>query len=345
MKRYALVLYSLLLILPGFGQLLQPVTWEMSSTQTGVNEYTLIFKASIQEGWKLYSHDLPENGPIPTSLIFEKLPTGVQLVGEMEELGRMEEQVEPLFNDMLIKFYHKRLTLRQKVKISGNATLSGYIDYMSCDDKQCIALSQDFTFDLQGVSGNLVTDPNADYSKVKDPVQWNITSEKINDNAYWINFSAAISPTWKLYSQASPEGGAQPMRFYFDNAGQGYQLVGKVEEIGHLEVKPEPLFENKVLRYYHDKVTMRQQIKLDSANAVIKGYVDYQTCDAMQCLFKQKDFSLQLTAEGIVVQETAVPADAGVARFGDFKVDTAFARNALCDSEISAQVTDARGRN
>lgn len=349
MKRYALAVCAFLIPMlfgtAGYGQLLQPVTWEMSSTQTGVNEYTLIFKASIQEGWKVYSHDLPENGPIPTSLIFDKLPSGVQLVGEMEELGRMEEQVEPLFNDMLIKFYHKRLTLRQKVKISGNSTITGYIDYMTCDDKQCIAMSQDFSFELQGVSGNLVTDPNADYSKVKDPVKWSIGSEKINDTEYWITFSASISPTWKLYSQASPEGGAQPMKFYFENAGSGYQLIGKVEESGHLEVKPEPLFENKVLRYYHDKAVMRQRVKLDSANAVITGYLDYQTCDAMQCLFKQKDFTLQLSAEGLVVQETALPADTSASRFGAFQVDTAFARNALCDASAGAQITDASGKS
>jgi len=157
MKRIAVVVLFSLLSTLSFGQLLEPVKWEISQSQSGINEYILIFKASVQEGWKIYSHDLPETGgPIPTNLIFENLPSGVQLVGEMEELGRMEEQQEPLFDNMVVKYYHKRLTLRQKIKISGNVTISGYIDYMTCDDAQCIAQTKDFSIQLEGQSGNLV---------------------------------------------------------------------------------------------------------------------------------------------------------------------------------------------
>jgi len=345
LQRAALFIFSLFFSLSSFGQLLQPVNWEFSSTQTGVNEYTLIFKATIEEGWKVYSHEIPENGPIPTSLVFENLPAGVQLIGEMEELGRMEEQVEPLFDNMLIKFYHKRLTLRQKVKISGNTTISGYVDYMSCDDKQCIALSKDFTFTLEGVSGNLVTDPNANYGQIKNPVTWTIGSEKINDTEYWITYSATIAPTWKLYAQSSPEGAARPMVFIFENDGAGYTRIGKVEEIGDLEVKPEPLFENKITRYYHDKVLMRQRVRMDSANAVISGYIDYQTCDATQCKFMQKDFTLSLSASGGLVEAIDTTVQNTGQTFAEFKVDTSTAKYAQCDTEISAQITDAGGRN
>ena len=347
MKRIAVVVLFSLLSSLSFGQLLEPVKWEVSQSQTGINEYILIFKATVQEGWKIYSHDLPESGgPIPTNLVFEKLPAGVQLVGEMEELGRMEEQQEPLFDNLLVKYYHKRLTLRQKIKISGTTTITGYIDYMTCDDAQCISQTKDFSIQLEGQSGNLVTDPNADYSKVKMPVTWNIGSEKINDQEFWITFDAKITPTWKLYSQNSPEGGARPMVFTFENAGQGYTRVGKVEEIGHLEVKPEPLFENKVLQYFHDKATMRQRVKLDSAKAIITGYIAYQTCDASQCLFMQKDFTLELSKEGLVIQETVIPADTlGAERFGAFKVDTAHAKYAECDTEVGTQITNAGGRN
>ncbi len=346
MKRFVAVCLFTLLSSLSFGQLLEPVKWEISSTQTGINEYILIFKASVEEGWKIYSHDLPaEGGPIPTSLVFENLPAGVQLVGEMEEMGRMEEHPEPLFDNMVIKFYKKRLTLRQAVKITGTTTITGYIDYMTCDDMQCINPTKDFSITLQGQSGNLVTDPNANYGNVKNPVTWNIGSEKINEQEYWITFNASITPTWKLYSQFSPEGGARPMEFIFENAGQGYQRIGKVEEIGHLEVKPEPLFENKVLKYFHDKATMRQRIKLDSAEATITGYIAFQTCDATQCLFMQKDFSLKLSSAGLVIEETVVPVDTNTAaRFGEFVVDTTYIKNAPCETEITGQITDASGK-
>ncbi len=346
-KRLSIAVFALFLSITSFAQLLQPVTWEISSTQTGVNEYTLIFKAAVQEGWKIYSHDNPaEGGPIPTSLVFENLPAGVQLVGEMEELGKREEQKEPLFDNMLIKFYHKRVTLRQKVKISGNTKISGYIDYMSCDDAQCISLSKDFTFELEGVSGNLVTDPNANYSQIKYPVTWTIGSEKINDNEYWITYAAKVAPTWKLYSQASPVGAARPMVFHFENEGAGYTLIGKVEEIGHLEVKKEALFENKTTKFYHDEAVMRQRVRIDSANATIMGYLEYQTCDATQCKFLQKDFNLSLSSAGGLVESVSeIAVDSGTVTFAEFVVDTAYAKNAQCDTEVSAQITDASGRN
>lgn len=343
MKRLLIALCSLFLFTNVKAQILEPVKWEVSSTQTGVNEYVLIFKATVQEGWKIYSHSVPENGPIPTSLIFENLPAGVQLVGEMEELGRMEEQQEPLFDNNIIKFYHKRLTLRQAVKISGNAKITGYIDYMSCNDQTCTALSYDFSFDLEGQSG-FVQVPGSDYANVKYPVTWKIGSEKLNDNEYYITYSATIVPTWKLYAQTSPEGAARPMKFIFENDGQGYTRIGGIEEIGHMEEKKEQLFENKTVRFYHDEVMMRQRIRIDSANANIIGYIDYQTCDATQCKFMQKDFNLALSATGLIETGSTTPIDTGGMKFGAFAVDLKYAENAMCEGEVNAQITNATGK-
>lgn len=345
-------LFRLVLVLlfaqQAHAQLLQPVKWEMSAIQSGgVNEYILIFKATIDEGWKVYSKDVPKDGPLPTVLVFEDLPAGVELVGESEELGRMEEEVEPLFNNQVIKFYHKRLTLRQKVKITSSVTIKGYIDYMTCSTS-CIPLSEEFSFNLEAI-----TNPNnnnylgIDYSKVKEPVKWEISTEKISDTVYWLKFNATIAPTWKLYSQNSTQGGARPMVFHFENAGTNYYLDGKVQELGHAETKPEPLFENKILTFYHDKAEMRQKIVLDSANAIITGYIEYQTCDATMCTFLNKDFKIQISnGKAVTIENTIDQGNTAVpVKFGDFEVDTAYANNAVCDGDVTAQITDASGKS
>ena len=342
-KRFLGLFLAIFFIQQSNAQLLDPVKWEMSSTQSGVNEYILIFKASIDEGWKVYSKDVPEHGPLPTVLVFENLPAGVELVGESEELGRMESEVEPVFENKVINSYKKRLTLRQKVKISGNTTITGYIDYMTCSTS-CIALSEEFSFTLEGQAG--ATNTGINYADVKEPVKWNIITEKISDSAYWIIYKATITPTWKLYSQNSPKGGAQPMQFVFENAGINYRLEGKVEELGHVENKPEPLFENKVLKFYHDKAEMRQKVILDSANAVISGYIDYQTCDPSQCIYQNKDFNITISNGQVISTETPVDTAAtGSVTFGDFKVDTAYANNAVCEGAASAQITNASGKS
>lgn len=328
-------------------QILEPVQWEISQSATGLNEYTLIFKASIEEGWKVYSKDVPENGPLPTTLVFESLPEGVELVGEMEELGRMEEEVDEFFDNQVIKFYKKRLTLRQKLKITKDVTITGYLDYMTCSNV-CINPTYDFSFTLtaEKTSGENI-DPSIDYSKEKNPVKWNISTEKISDKEYWLKFKAEISPTWKLYSQNSPKGGAQPMKVNFESQVSTYQLVGKVEEIGELETKAEPLFENKVLKYYHGKVELRQKIQVDSPNAVISGFIDYQVCDASQCLYGQKDFNLKLDGETIaeiIPSIDTTPTTQNIFS-ADFKIDTAYANNAQCEGYVSGQITDARNKS
>ena len=346
-KKFFQFLLAILFINQTHAQLLKPVKWETSVTASGVpNEYILIFVAAIDEGWKLYSHDVPEDGPIPTSLIFEDLPEGVELIGEMTELGRKEEEVEPLFQNQVIKFYHKKLVLKQTVKISKDVTVKGYIDFMSCDDKQCMAFSHDFSFDLTAIANNHNGNFIENYSNIKDPVTWKISTEKINDSEYWLKFNATVAPTWKLYSQDSPEGGAQPMKFVFENTGTNYQLIGKAEEIGHAENKPEPLFENKITKYYHEKLEVRQKIKVDSANATISGYIDFQTCDAIQCKFGAKDFTFKLNGDVIIevidTESGSLETPANI--FGNFVVDTAYARQAQCDPKIDQEITNANNK-
>jgi thiol:disulfide interchange protein DsbD len=331
-------------------QILEPVKWEVSQSATGFNEYTLIFKAKIDEGWKVYSKDVPKNGPIPTSIIFENLPEGVKLIGQMEELGSADEAADEFFDNQIIKSYKKRLTLRQKISITQDVKVSGYIDYMSCDVSKCIPLAHEFTFELtaEKTSGQNI-DTTIDYSKLKNPVTWKISTEKISEQEYWLKFKANIAPTWKLYAQSSPKGGAQPMQLHFDNNGKtNYILLGKAEEIGELETKAEPLFENKILKYYHGEVELRQKIRIDSSQAVISGYISYQTCDASQCLYGQKDFTLAL--DGGSIAEVVLSADTSMQTQQQrlpaaFVIDTAFAKNAQCETASQSQITDASNKS
>ncbi|MBC8046885.1 MAG: hypothetical protein H7Y00_08825 [Fimbriimonadaceae bacterium] len=66
----------------------------------------------------------------------------------MQELGSGIESMEPLFDNITVKFYNKTFTLRRTVKIKKDITLVGYIECMTCDDRQCTAEYYDFKFDL-----------------------------------------------------------------------------------------------------------------------------------------------------------------------------------------------------
>jgi len=132
----------LLFVLLGFGntygQILEPVHWEFSASESGENEYTLIFKATIDEGWKIYGLDIAPGGPIPTSIHFED-SASIQFVDSLQVLGHMEGPTyEPLFEMNLTWWKHKAI-FRQKVKVpESGQVIRGFVEFMTCDDKQCL---------------------------------------------------------------------------------------------------------------------------------------------------------------------------------------------------------------
>ena len=48
-----------------------PINWSTSVIDNGNNEYTLVTKGVIKDGWRLYAQTLPEGGALPTEFVFE----------------------------------------------------------------------------------------------------------------------------------------------------------------------------------------------------------------------------------------------------------------------------------
>ena len=66
------ILFIVVLVFPTllFSQIFNPVTWEFSKKDLGGGDYELIFKASIEDGWYLYSQFIEDDGPLPTTFTF-----------------------------------------------------------------------------------------------------------------------------------------------------------------------------------------------------------------------------------------------------------------------------------
>ena len=73
-------------------------TWQ---NQLSENEVELIFKASIDEHWHLYSQDIADDGPVPTSFTF--IIDGDTSVKVLEEPNAIEEY-DPNF-EMVLKYF------------------------------------------------------------------------------------------------------------------------------------------------------------------------------------------------------------------------------------------------
>ena len=116
-----------------------PVDWVFEKEKTGENEYLLKVRATIDDGWYVYSQDIDEGGPIPTSFYFNEIE-GVEYTGEVEEVSdyRVEGQ-DPIFQ-MFVTKYKKEVTFVQRAIVEpGVGMITGEFEYMTCDDIRCLA--------------------------------------------------------------------------------------------------------------------------------------------------------------------------------------------------------------
>ena len=51
-------------------QILTPVHWSYAAKRTGKNEAVVFIKATIDDGWHIYSQTVKDGGPIKTSFTF-----------------------------------------------------------------------------------------------------------------------------------------------------------------------------------------------------------------------------------------------------------------------------------
>ena len=146
-------IYSALLLLAfpffaAFAQILEPVKWEITLSEIESNgDATINFKAIIEKDWHMYGTDLPDNGPKPTTFHFET-QKNVDLVGKAKSTKQPEKKHDPTF-DMDINWFEKEVTFIQRIKVSNlnDYNISGYVDYMVCNDKTCLPpTKEDFHF-------------------------------------------------------------------------------------------------------------------------------------------------------------------------------------------------------
>tara|TARA_R110002073_G_scaffold221808_4_gene382008 strand:- start:32144 stop:34651 length:2508 start_codon:yes stop_codon:yes gene_type:complete len=268
-------------------QIFEPVKWEFQTEKLSENEYQLKFIALVDDGWAIYSQDLPEGGPIPTSFEFDANGTFTLIDNVVESDENKVTKHDPVFDMTLSKFY-KRAEFTQIVKLSSpNATITGTLNFMTCDDKRCLP-PNDVPFEFK-ISNNLEEDNipqfNTENSQILDPVSWQFQTTKVNQNEYDIIFTASIDDKWAVYSQYVEEGGPLPTIFNFEE-NSNYQLIDAVVESDKNKVtKHDKVFDMEVSKFYNE-ATFTQRIKIIGDQFDINGTIEYMTCDDEQCIFK-----------------------------------------------------------
>lgn len=146
-RKLFFILSFLAFIAPkAMAQFLCPVHFQYYAKKTAPGEWVIYFEGQIQEHWHLYSQKTyPPNAiaPFPSAISVDSSDINntkiATFIGTAEEVGNKIIKKEPLFDDAIIEWFEGTVTFKQKVKINNpNDTLHGLLEYMTCDDKQCI---------------------------------------------------------------------------------------------------------------------------------------------------------------------------------------------------------------
>lgn len=118
-------------------------------------------------------------------------------------------------------------------------------------------------------------------SQILKPVTWAYAFKKTSATEATVYIKATIDIGWHVYSQTVKEGGPIKTTIKFDKSS-AYTLVGTT-----VEPKPITKFEKTFdmdVAYFEKTVVFSQKIKLTGKTAVVKGTLEFMTCDDHQCL-------------------------------------------------------------
>jgi Disulphide bond corrector protein DsbC len=114
------------------------VSWVYSAKKVADKTYEIHMTATIGGDYHLYAQDAGGDGPIPTTFNFTKSPL-LALDGVVKEKGQIVKKFESAWNHN-VNYYEKTVDFVQVVKLKSNVktTLAGKVEFMVCNDKECL---------------------------------------------------------------------------------------------------------------------------------------------------------------------------------------------------------------
>jgi len=154
MKKFSIVILILLSSISVYSQILTPVIWDSEVKQADGDTITLLMHASIEDNWHLYTQNIPDGGPIPTTFTFDNPNSDFELIGETTE-SESHTSFDKIF-EMELGYFDISATFTQKIKLLNKdlSTIDVMVDFQSCDDEKCIFESANMTFQLSAEKPN-----------------------------------------------------------------------------------------------------------------------------------------------------------------------------------------------
>ena len=156
MKRLVLILFVGLLTLAAEGQMVNPVHFSSQLKTLKGGEAEIIFSATIDDGWHVYSTDMGSDGPISATFNVVKME-GVETVGKLQPRGQVTKQYDKMFG-MELRFFEKKGQFVQRVRFTQSKyVIDCYLEYGACNDEMCLPPTE-VAFKTEGVCKELKED-------------------------------------------------------------------------------------------------------------------------------------------------------------------------------------------
>jgi hypothetical protein len=150
MNKICFLVLALGLTLTGFAQIKNPVKWSYAAKKIDATNYELRFTAQIDPSWHIYTTDHKGDIGVATSFIINANPL-TTAVGKVSTTAKAVSMKDPSTGTN-VKFYTGQVVFTQKIKLKApvKTNITGNLEFMACDDKQCLApTTKAFNIDLQ----------------------------------------------------------------------------------------------------------------------------------------------------------------------------------------------------
>lgn len=150
MKKIFCSIFILFLAIASYAQIQEPVKFKTELKNVSATEAEIVFTASIEQGWHVYSTDLGDGGPISATFNTDKL-VGAEVVGKLRPVGKEVASFDKLF-EMNVRYFEHSAQFVQKLKLTGgDYQIVGYLEYGACNDENCLPPTQvEFSFTGKG---------------------------------------------------------------------------------------------------------------------------------------------------------------------------------------------------
>ena len=169
MKAKLFVFSALMLVVTQvMAQMASPVKVTSQLKEISATEAELVFNATIDAGWHMYSTNVVEYGPTPTTITFETI-SGAATSGVLTPKGTAKKVYEEMF-EADVYYFEKSATFVQKLMLDGGPYhVDGYLEYGACNDQSCTPPTKvEFSFDGDAKGSTESTEKTENTEKAKN---------------------------------------------------------------------------------------------------------------------------------------------------------------------------------